>query len=176
MLLAAVLGACVCARAQAPEGTMTQAEIETLRDAAYMPADRIRAYMKILDDRQKELDRLMAGRHGADFGSDVHDVIDQMGAIADELNDNLDSYSSKHRDVRKVLPKLVQATERWSTSLRAPADDARYNVVRKVALDSLKDTREIAQGLETDQETFFKQHPEAAKAEKERRDNPHAPQ
>ena len=154
---------------------MTQAEIETLRDSAYMPVDRVHAYIKILDDRQKELDRLMAGRHGADFGSDVHDVMDQMGAIADELNDNLDSYSSKHRDIRKVLPKLVQATERWSTALRAPADDQRYNVLRKVALDSLKDTRSLAEGMETDQEAFFKAHPEAAKAEKERRENPHAP-
>ena len=176
LLAAALLGASVCARAQAPEGTMTQAEIESLRDAAYIPMDRVRAYMKIMDDRQKELDRLMAGRHGADFGSDVHDVMDQMGAIADELNDNLDSYSTHHRDIRKVLPRLVQSTERWSTALRTPADDSRYNVVRKVALDALKDTRALAEELETGQEAYFKEHPDAAKAEKERRDNPHAPQ
>jgi len=161
--------------AQAPEGTLTQSEIDDLRDAAYVPAERIRVYMRILDDRQKELDALVNKRHGADFAADAHDIIDQMGAISDELNDNLDDYARKNRDVRKVLPKLVQSTERWSTSLRAPADDPRYNIVRKVALDNLKDTRSLAQQTLTDEETYFKAHPEAAKAEKARNEDPHAP-
>ena len=162
--------------AQAPEGTMSQAEIERLRDAAYLPEDRVRAYMRILDDRQKQLDRLMAGRHGAEFASDVHDVMDQMGAIADELNDNLDSFSRRHRDLRKVLPKLAEDSERWSTALRGPADDKRYNVVRKVALDALKDTHELASSVLAEQDEYFKAHPDAAKIEKQRRENPHAPQ
>ena len=175
LLLLALAPAAHLACAQAPEGTLSQGEIESLRDSAYVPQDRVKAYIRILDDRQKELDHLLAGRHGVDFGSDVHDVIDQMAGIADELNDNLDSYNSRHRDLRKQLPRLIEATERWSTALRSPPDNAHYDVVRKVALDTLKDTRALAEQMKTEQEAYFKAHPEAAKAEKERQENPHAP-
>lgn len=176
LTLLLALGIRVHVHAQAPDGMLSDGEVEDLRDAAFVPMDRIRVYIRILDDRQKELEQLIKGRHGTDFGPDVHDVMDQMGSIDDELNDNLDEYSKNNRDIRKVLPKLVEATERWSTTVRTPPDNTRYDIVRKIALDNIKDTRDIAQQMETDQVAYFKAHPEAAKEEKERRENPHAPE
>lgn len=173
--LAAMLLAVGIARAQAGDDMLSQKEVESLRDAAYVPTDRIQAYERILNDREKMIDDLMKKPHHVTFGPDMHDLMDQFGAIAGELNDNLDEYSAKHRDLRKVLPKLLAATERWSTVLRAPADDDAYKVVRKIALDAVKDMKDSVQEMETSQEAYFKAHPEAAKAEKERRDNPHAP-
>jgi hypothetical protein len=155
---------------------MSQAEIESLREASYMPVDKIKAFEKMLDDRERRIDELMKKRRGPGFGVDMHDVMEQLGAIADELNDNLDDYNSKHRDVRKALPKLVQATDRWSTSLRAAGEDDRYNVVRRIALDTLKDTRSIAEEMETSLEAYFKEHPDAEKLEKQRASDPHTPQ
>jgi hypothetical protein len=105
----------------------------------------------------------------------MHDYIDQFASIADEFNDNLDDYQSKHRDIRKSLPKLVSAIERWSTTLRAPANDDAYDVVRKMALDSLKDMRDAATTMQTEQAAYFKAHPDAAKIEKERADPEHNP-
>jgi hypothetical protein len=164
------------AHPQAPSGTLTDHEVEALRDAAYIPTEHIRAYESILNDRTKELDNLLDKRHSVDFPEDMHDVMDGMGAIADELNDHLDDYAKRNRDLRKILPKLIESTERWSTALRAPADDSHYDVVRKVALDAIKDTRALAEGLATDQAAYFKDHPEAARAEKDKAENPHAPQ
>jgi len=159
------------AHAQADDNTMTATEVEKLRDAAYIPTDRITAYINILDTRAKSIDDLLAKRRHAGREQDLHDLFDQLGAIADELNDNLDEYAPKHRDLRKVLPKLLEATERWSTSLRAAPGDPAYNVVRKIALDSVQDVHDAAATMQTDQIAYFKAHPEAAKAEKER-DNP----
>ena len=76
--------------------------------------------------------------------------------------------------MRKALPKLVQATERWSTTLRSPADDEAYAVVRRIALDNVKDTRDLATELGTELDAYFKAHPEAEKAEKKRAGDPHA--
>lgn len=163
------------ARAQASDDVLSQKEIESLRDAAYVPADRIVAYEKILNTREKEIEDLMSKPHRVGFNQDMHDLLDQFGAIADEFNDNLDEYSSKHRDVRKALPKLIEATERWSTTVRAPADDEAYKVVRRIALDALKDMREIATTMQTEQAAYFKAHPDAVKLEKERADENHAP-
>lgn len=175
VLVAVLLGVGLRVHAQASDGVMSDKEVETLRDAAYVPDDRITAYQKILDTREREIDELLAKPHHVTFGEDMHDLMDQFGAIADELNDHLDEYHSKHRDVRRVLPKLVEATERWATALRAPADDPNYKVVRKIALDAVKDMHEIAVQMVADQAAYFKEHPEAAKAEKEKRESPHAP-
>ena len=170
-LLSFAASAC---HAQASEGTLSDREVDQLRDASYVPADTISCYVRFLDDREKQLNSLAAGRRYPGRGRDMHDLMEQISGIADELNDHLDDYSKQHRDVRKMLPKLVQATERWSTSLRTPADDADYNIVRRIALDNIKDTRELAGAMETELAAYFAAHPDAAKLEKERRESPHA--
>jgi hypothetical protein len=165
----------VRARAQAPDGVMSDAEVEALRDSAYVPVERIKVYEKMLDTRQKQMETLLAKPRRPGFGQDMHDLIAEFGAIADELDDNLDDYAAKHRDIRKEMPKLIASTEKWSTTLRAAGDDDKYKVVRKIALDALEDAKSTAQQTQTDEETYFKEHPEAAKAEKARANAPHAP-
>ena len=161
--------------AQDDDSSMSQKEIESLRDAAYIPNDRVLAFIKILNTREQEIEDLLAKPHRPAFDQDMHDLLDQFATIADEFNDNLDEYSSKHRDMRKSLPKLVSAIERWQTTLRAAGEDDAYNVVRKMALDSLKDMRDTAGTAQTEQAAYFKAHPDAAKLEKERADPEHAP-
>jgi len=161
--------------AQDDDSSMSQKEIESLRDAAYIPNDRVMAFVKILNTREQEITDLLSKPRRPGFNQDMHDLLDQFASIADEFNDNLDEYQSKHRDIRKSLPKLISSIERWSTTLRAPADDQSYNVVRKMALDSLKDMHDTATTMETEQAAYFKAHPDAAKMEKERADPDHAP-
>lgn len=161
--------------AQDDDSSMSQKEIESLRDAAYIPNDRVLAFIKILNTREQEIDDLLAKPRRPGFDQDMHDLLDQFASIADEFNDNLDEYSSKHRDIRKALPKLVSAIERWQTTLRAAGEDEAYNVVRKMALDSLKDMRDTAETAQTEQAAYFKAHPDAAKLEKQRADPEHSP-
>lgn len=163
------------ALAQDDDSSMSQKEIEALRDAAYIPNDRVLEFVKILNSREQDIQNLVSKPRRPGFNQDMHDLLDQFAAIADEFNDNLDEYQSKHRDIRKSLPKLVTAIERWSTTLRAPADDQTYNIVRKMALDSLKDMHDTATSMQTEQAAYFKAHPDEEKLEKERADPQHAP-
>jgi hypothetical protein len=156
------------ARAQASDSIMSESEVEKLREAAYVPADRLAVFIKILDSRSKAIEDLMAKPRHPGREERLHDLMDQFGGIADELNDNLDDYAPKHRDLRKALPKLLEATERWSTTLRSPPDDPAYKVVRKIALDAVRDIHDAAATMQTDQVAYFKAHPEAAKADAER--------
>ena len=80
--LAAMLLAVGVARAQAGDDMLSQKEVESLRDAAYVPTDRVLAYEKILNDREKMIDDLMKKPHHVTFGPDMHDLMDQFGAIA----------------------------------------------------------------------------------------------
>lgn len=161
--------------AQAADDVLSQKEVDTLRDTAFTPSDRVVAFEQFLNDRQKRIQELVSKRHGhTDYGGDMHDAIDQFGQIADELNDNLDEYSRLHRDIRKTLPKLLKAADDWIATLQSASDNEAYNVVRRIAVDNVRDTREIAQGLQTDLDAYFKAHPEAEKAEKKRDADPHA--
>lgn len=163
-------------RAQDDDDTsMSQKEIDSLRDAAYIPNDRIMAFVRILDTREDEIHDLLSKPRRPGFGQDMHDYIEQFAAIADEFNDNLDEYQSNHRDIRKSLPKLLKAIDRWNATLNAPSSDEAYNIVRRMALDSLKDMRDTASTMETEQAAYFKAHPDAAKMEKERADPNHTP-
>lgn len=161
--------------AQAKDDVLSQREVDDLRDAAFVPGDRLTTFMHILDDREKRIQVLMVKRRGhTDFAGEMHDLLDQFGQVVDELNDNLDEDSHNHRDVRKVLPKLLQATDRWSTTLRSPAEDEAYSVVRRIALDNVKDARELAQALGPDLDAYYKAHLDAEKEEKRRSADPHA--
>jgi hypothetical protein len=166
----------IAVRAQAGGDALTAKEIESLRDAAYVPTERIGAYIDILNDRERIIDDLLVKPKHVTFDQDMHDVLDQFATIADELNDNLDELNGEHRDLRKALPKLLRATEKWTTALRAPGDNEAYKVVRRSALDALKDMHDIALQMEASEDTYFREHPDAAKKEKERYNNPHAPE
>jgi hypothetical protein len=146
-------------RAQSDDSVLAEAEIDQLRDSAYFPNDRVLVFIKLLDTRNKAIQDLFARPRKPGREQDTHDLMQQFTAIADELNDNLDDYGPRHRDIRKALPKLLEATERWSSNLKSPPDNDAYNLSRKLALESIRDIREDATQLIEDQKTWFAAHP-----------------
>src|ERR1700758_5579905 len=147
------------APAQRTDNSLSEGEIEQLRDSAYVANDRVMVFIKFLDARNKAIQDLFARPRKSGREQDTHDLMEQFTAIADELNDNLDDYGPHHRDIRKALPKLLDATERWSSSIKQPPDDPAYDLARKLALESIRDIREEATQLVEDQKTWFAAHP-----------------
>ncbi|GGA60670.1 hypothetical protein GCM10011507_10270 [Edaphobacter acidisoli] len=145
--------------AQDDDHSLTQGEIEELRDAAYYPQQRVELFIKLLDQRVKAIQDLYAHPRKPGREDDTHDLLNQFNSIANELEDNLDDYSNDHRDIRKALPKLLEATERWSSAIKSPPDDETYNVSRKLALETIRDVHDDATGLVESQKTWFKDHP-----------------
>jgi hypothetical protein len=147
--------------AQHSDSALSEKEIEQLRDSAYFPSDRVIVFIKFLDQRSKAVQDLFAHPRKPGREQDTHDLLEDFTSIADELDDNLDDYGTHHRDIRKSLPKLVEATDRWATALKTPPDDSSYSVSRKLALESIRDIREAATKLIEDQRTWFTAHPPA---------------
>lgn len=156
---------------KAGDESLSEGEVEQLREAAYVPSDRLMVFVKLLDTRTTAITTLLAKPRRPGREDDLHDLLEQFTAIADELNDNLDDYGPRHRDLRKQLPKLLEATDRWSTALKSPPENDNYNVSRRLALEAVRDVREETTRLIEEQRTYFAAHPDAAKAEKER-ENP----
>lgn len=170
-----LLGIVPAAHTQKEDDALSQREIDDLRDAAFEPVARIHVFTAILNNRQKRIEDLLARRRNhTDFPGEMHDALDQFAKVIDELNDNLDDYNRRHRDVRKELPKLIESTERWSTTLRSVGENDAFNVVHRIAVDNVKDTNSLASSLQTDLSAYFKAHPEAAAEEKRRSQDPHA--
>jgi hypothetical protein len=138
---------------------MSEGEIEQLRESAYFPGDRIMVFIKLLDARNKKIQDLYAHPRKPGREQDTHDLLEQFTNIADELNDNLDDYGPHHKDIRKVLPKLIDATERWASEIKQPPENATYDLSRKLALEAIRDIREEATRLVEDQKTWFAAHP-----------------
>ncbi|HEX7158218.1 MAG TPA: hypothetical protein VF214_04360 [Edaphobacter sp.] len=145
--------------AQRSDANLTEAEIEQLRDSAYVANDRVTVFIKLIDTRVKAIQDLYARPRRPGREQDTHDLMEQFTALADELNDNLDDYGPRHRDIRKSLPKIVEATERWGTAIKSPPDDAAYNVSRKLALEAVRDLREQSTQLIEEQRAWFAAHP-----------------
>jgi hypothetical protein len=147
--------------AQTRDSALSQAEIEQVRDARLVPSDCVMLFVKFLDLRTKEIQDLFAKPRRPGREQDTHDLFEQFTSIADELSDNLDDYGPRHADLRKALPKIIDATDRWSSALKSPPDDPAYSVARKIALESIRDLRESSNELSTEQATWFKAHPPA---------------
>jgi hypothetical protein len=145
--------------AQRPEASLTEGEIEQIRESAYVANDRVLVFVKLIDARVKTLQDLYAKPRRPGREQDTHDLLEQFTALADELNDNLDDYGPRHRDIRKALPKLVEATERWATAIKTPPDNESYNVQRKLALETIHDLRDEATQMIDEQKAWFAAHP-----------------
>jgi len=126
---------------------------------SFTPADRVLVFMKLLDERNKAIQDLFAHPRKPGREQDTHDLLEQFTAIADELDDNLDDYGPHHRDIRKALPKLIDATDRWATIIKSPPDNEAYNVSRRLALEALRDIREAATQMVEEQRAWFIAHP-----------------
>ncbi len=168
LLCLVALLAAIPLHAHQKDSALSDGEVEQLREAAYVPNDRIAVFIKFLDARSKTIQDLVAKPRRPGREDDLHDLFEQFNSVADELNDNLDDFGPRHRDIRKQLPKLLEATDRWSTALRSAVDSEAYNLARKLALESIRDIRQEATRLIEDQRTYFAAHPEAAKSEKDR--------
>lgn len=138
---------------------LSDAEIDKLRDVAPYPPQRLLLFISFLDERSKAIERLDTGQRHPGREEDVRDLMNQFASISDDLDDNLDDYSRRHQDVRKVLPRLIAATERWGTMLRTPPEDERYTVARELALTSLADVQNSAEKMAVEQKQYFLAHP-----------------
>lgn len=147
--------------AQASDSSLSNAEVEQLRESAYFPGDRVLVFVKFLDERSAAIQELFAHPRRPGREQDAHDLLEQFTSIADELEDNLNDYSTRHSDVRKSLPKLLAATDRWSSNLKSPPDDEAYNVSRKLALEAIRDLREDTTEMIASQKSWFAAHPPA---------------
>ena len=146
-------------RGQERDSALSDAEVEKIREAAPLFEERVQIFSGILDERIKAILALTNGRKKPGRDEDLHDLMEQFTSIADDFEDNLDDYRRRHRDVRRVLPKVLAATDRWQSGLKTPPENQAYEVSRKLALEAVTDLHEDLVKLIDEQKTYFLEHP-----------------
>ncbi len=141
------------------DSALSDGEVEKIREAAPLFDQRVLLFSSILDERTKAILALTTGRKKPGRDEDIHDLMEQFTSIADDLEDNLADYGPRHRDLRKALPKVLAATERWQSALKTPPENQAYEVSRKLALEAVTDLREDLAKLIDEQKAWFLAHP-----------------
>lgn len=145
--------------AQRHSTALSEMEEEQVRDAAAEPARRVAVYQAIIEARVKRIQDILADHRAQGRRDDIRETMDQITGLTDELQDNLEEYGHAHRDLRKPLPKLLDATLRWQSVLKQPPDDDTYNLTRKLALEAVADLKDQAGEMVPAQQAYFKEHP-----------------
>jgi hypothetical protein len=138
--------------------TLTEAEIEQVREAAVLPDERIKLYTKFLEARADKIRDLSGRPQSAQRVLKLDDLLQDFTALMDETGSNLDQYSDRHSDIRKSLRPLSDAMPRWLNILRALHGESGFDLERKEAIESGEELSEQAKRLLHEQDEYFATH------------------
>lgn len=160
------------------EDPLTSDETNQLRDVADDPPHKLKLYVKFIDDRIQNIEKVRADRLDTkNRGQRIHDLIEEFTTLSDELGDNVDDADAKNADLRKVLPDIIGANAAWQKSLeslqqaesnpRTAAEASAYDFVLTNALETVK------YNAGSYDDVLKKQREEMPKLKKEEEDKKH---
>lgn len=148
-----------CIHAQIdPNDPLTEDEIQQIRDNKTNPNERIKLYIKFVDDRLSALRQLSAQPKGNNRSAQIRDKLEEFTRLCDELQDNLDMYDEAHADIRKSLKDLKDDAAKWPATLDALPPDQNYEFSQKMAVEAAQSAQDEAKQLAEEQDIFFTAH------------------
>lgn len=144
--------------AQAQRDPLNEDEVEQIREFADRPAERVKLYMKFIEQRIDAIRQMSSDSHVQNKPAKLRSLMEEFTRLADELQDNLDNYEDTHGDVRKPLKELIPSSEKWPDVLKIPPPDRSYDFSRKTALEAAQSAHQQATKLMADQTKYFAEH------------------
>ena len=138
--------------------TLSETEVDAVREAAVFPVERVNLYTKFLDQRAAKIKDIGSRPKSAQRVLKLDDLLQDFTALMDEAGSNLDQYSDRHSDIRKALKPLTEATPRWLSILRVLPGESGFDLARKEAIESGEELADQATRLLHEQEEYFATH------------------
>jgi hypothetical protein len=139
---------------------LTEAQQDQIAEAGVDPVGRVELYVKFLDEHSDTIRGLIKRPHSSARSHRLNDELQDFAALFDELGDNLDVYSERKADIRKSLKALEEGVARWQQVLHDLPSEPGFELSLKDALESIGDLADQAKQITTDQEAYFKAHPD----------------
>ena len=155
---------------------LSPAEITELRESAQEPDRRILAFVKFIRARADSLEKLRSDpRFTDDRLGQIHDLLDDITILIDELDDNIDTYDARRgADLRKPLKSVIELNTDMQTRLRAlartgvatqarPEDAKQYAFVLQNAMEAVDQSLDAARHTLQAEEERLKAEKDAKK-------------
>jgi hypothetical protein len=157
LIAALVTSSCAIAQRQKHD-TLTEAQVEKIREAGIDPNERIKLYTEFLNDHVNIV-KSLTNRRTSDARAQHLDLeLQNVADLMDEVGTNLDEYSDRHADMRGALKLLADESQRWLTTLKALAGEEPFDLSRKDAIEAGEDLTDQAQRLLREQTDYFALH------------------
>ncbi len=179
----AALCACTMAQtlmAQTHNDPLTGREVDELRESAQDPKKRIDLLLSFAQERMLAVTRLRTATHPAlNDPDDIADLLADLAALIDELDDNLEMYNGHSEDLRRPLHHVLDAEADLLKKLKAldenstPLQKRRFGAALEDAVDSVQSSSESAQAMLADQ--IVKKGEEKSKEKSNRQENTKTP-
>jgi len=158
LLLALSLSTCSLHAQKNQRPTLTEPEIEQIREAGIDPPERIRLYAKFVDEHVDTIKGLTPRAHSSARVSRLDSELQDLTALMYELGANLDQYGDRKADLRKALKPLTEASQRWLQVLHDLPTESGFDLSRKEALASGQDLADQAAQMLKEQTAYFALH------------------
>jgi hypothetical protein len=147
--------------------TLTEAQVEKIREAGIYPNIRIKLYTDFLDERAERINGLTNQGRARGRAQRLDNELQDFTALLDELGSNLDQYGDRKSDMRQALKRLNELAPKWLAILKALPGEPAFDEARKEAIEADQDTVDQAKRLMSEQETYFAEHKKAKDQERE---------
>ncbi|HWR14571.1 MAG TPA: hypothetical protein VN577_07065 [Terriglobales bacterium] len=141
---------------------LTDKESDDLREVAQEPLKRMKLLVKYATERLDTIERVQTEPKSGDRGKKMHDALEDFRSIVDELDDNVDDYSSKSSDLRKALNEVVTAETQFVSRLqgiKSVAEDPKNADIYKLYSFALQDAIEaVSLSLDDAKKTLEEQN------------------
>lgn len=105
--------------AQQQRDPLNDVESDELREVAMEPYKRLKLLIKFASERLDTAEATLKDQQARGRGQRVHDSLQDFRELVDELDDNVDDYSQKQSDLRKVLSEVISAEDGFQKRLKA---------------------------------------------------------
>ena len=153
ILFALIILATLPVWSQSKNDPLNEDEAEQVREYADRPPERIKLFMKFIDQRITGIRQIAKE---PDRANKLHNLLEEfITRLVDELQDNLDVYAGTHDDLRKPLKFVIEESSKWLEVLNLPPSDRVYDFSRKTALEAATSANDEAKKMLADQEQYF---------------------
>ncbi len=139
---------------------LTEVQQDQIAEAGIDPVARVDLYVKFLNEHSETIRGLIKRAKTPQRARRLDDELGDFAALLDELDDNLDVYAGRNADLRKSLKGLNEGVQSWQSVLHDLPSEPGFELALKEALDSAGDLSTQTKQITTDQEAYFKAHPD----------------
>jgi hypothetical protein len=144
---------------------LNEKEVDQLRETAMEPEKRLKLYVDFTKQRMAAIDQLRSDPKATDRGKKIHDLLEDLSSLVDEIDDNVENYDERNADLRKPLKEIVQMDSEFQGKLRAlreSMDDSKnaqetdeYKFAVEDATESVNQSADSSRKLLEEQNTKF---------------------